>query len=228
VECVVQFSQLKRRQGYDKSNASNRIKRLQGCYLSHPSLLKRGQDNSCPNSFRTSISEMPIDKDDTKHSDDNLMIDRNLIYSDRVVDLETGEERLDVDRSFSNKDDTVETCDKQASRQVEMSLHHYTRTSTFQYCESFTELSRKARLCKAHTDGFLSFIKSGLPIPNNMPSTSKDLVALLDVDELFTKRCICLTCERSFDYAEKICSLCRSTETTSVAHVYVTPYLDLE
>ena len=98
-------------------------------------------------------------------------------------------------------------------------LHNYTTNLTFDYCEAFTSLARQANLSKAHTRDFLSFIKLGLPVPNNMPSTEEELWSMLGVQDLFNKRAICLLCCCDFDYKQKMCPQCRSSDKTSIAFV---------
>ncbi|CAF0963255.1 unnamed protein product [Rotaria magnacalcarata] len=99
-------------------------------------------------------------------------------------------------------------------------LHDYTIDSTYDYCEAFTIVARQANSSKKSTNDFLSLIKSGLPIPNNMPTTEQELLLLLGVDELFTKRTICLLYYNDFSYDNKFCPQCCSTDRSSIACIY--------
>ncbi|CAF4947787.1 unnamed protein product, partial [Rotaria socialis] len=60
----------------------------------------------------------------------------------------------------------------------------------------------------------------GLPIPNNMPTTEQELLLLLGVNELFTKRTICLLCYNEFSYDSKFCPRRCSTDRSSIAYIY--------
>ncbi|CAF3738937.1 unnamed protein product [Rotaria socialis] len=99
-------------------------------------------------------------------------------------------------------------------------LHDYTIDSTYDYCEAFTIVARHANLSKKSTNDFLSLIKSGLPIPNNMPTTEQELLLLLGVNELFTKRTLCLLCYNEFSYDNKFCPQRCSTDRSSIACIY--------
>lgn len=98
-------------------------------------------------------------------------------------------------------------------------LHDYTTNSTCDYCEAFTIAARRANLSRSSTNEFLSLIKAGLPTPNHLPSTEEALLLLLGVEDLFTKRSICLLCFRELDVKEQICSRCQSTNQNSIAYV---------
>ena len=95
------------------------------------------------------------------------------------------------------------SCINDSSDALMIPLHYYTTNLTLDYCEKFTVLARQSNLSKLHTNSFLSFIKSGLPVPNNMPSTEKEIRHVLGVQELFTKQSICLLCSSYFDYEQK-------------------------
>lgn len=224
MELAMEYARLKRRQRYDKINDANHRKRLHGSYLSSPSLLERALHHPRKDLSPTLIPAPCIDAADGENLGDDGEFRDDIIYDNPLIDEELEREELnhellDIDQSLDDPSDTIPLNGMNLSSRTERPLHHYTNTSTLEYCENFTSLSRKAHLCKTHTDDILSFIKSGLPIPNNLPSTHKELVSLLNVDDLFTKRCICLSCVRSFEYQEKICSHCRSTDRTSIAYV---------
>lgn len=102
---------------------------------------------------------------------------------------------------------------------MKVPLHDYTSNSTYDYCQAFTTIARQANLSKTSTNEFLSLIKSGLPTPNYLPPTEEALLLLLGVEDLFTKRSICLSCFHELDVNEKICSLCRSTDKNLIACV---------
>ncbi|UJR17710.1 hypothetical protein I4U23_004608 [Adineta vaga] len=88
------------------------------------------------------------------------------------------------------------------------------------YCEAFVRAARQANLSKLGTNNFLSLIKSVLPVPNNLPVAEEELLTLLNVINLFTKRTICLLCKEEFDNREKFCPLCCSTDKRSIAFIY--------
>lgn len=148
-------------------------------------------------------------------------------YPDEHVELLTDIDDHDQQKElFSEIDDCDSMQRKKLSIndrdvQPEIPLHNFTTYLAHDYCELFTELSRKAHLSKAQTNEFITFIKSGLPVPNNFPSNEKQLMALLNVEELFTKRSICLSCHRDIKYGSTNCSNCPDSKKCSIAHVYV-------
>jgi hypothetical protein len=59
-------------------------------------------------------------------------------------------------------------------------LHDCTDVKAEDFCKRLLRLLRDASVAKAHCDRLLSLIYSGLPIPNTMPRTMKDLLAQMN------------------------------------------------
>jgi hypothetical protein len=231
---AIDYSRFKRRERYDKRNADNLRKRLHrhellslGLQAARETEPNQGQ----PQTTSTEHNVMYTDIHDYHRYEDDQEIytvpDEPQIHSEDNCrnDYEGyGENHGEGDDNESIQSDTDETeasqpDESEAKSPVKNRLHHYSNTTTYDYCATFTSLSRKANICKRHSNALLSFIKSGLPVPNNMPSTGKQLLSLLNVDELFTKQSICLPCARVLDYQERTCSQCHSTEKTALAYV---------
>ncbi len=58
----------------------------------------------------------------------------------------------------------------------DISLHNSTNITKNEYCKALLTLFRDANLCKTHCDEFIRLISSGLPTPNNMPKSMRDLL----------------------------------------------------
>lgn len=226
---AVECSQLKRSSRNFKKNFSKHKKRLvlfeleqlychdaktnnEETYVHEKS---EHDEITCCNHTNVMVNE----KDESNDEEDfNIMINESKNYeeSSRCVDFDHDDAQDAAEtESFilSNEPDSSEVLD--------LSLHNHTSVSALEYCEAFTTIARKANLCKLHTNDFLSLIKSGLPFPNHLPSTEKELLVQLNVNDLFTKRSVCLLCGVYFSYHEKICPNCRSQDKTSIAYVYV-------
>jgi hypothetical protein len=64
--------------------------------------------------------------------------------------------------------------------QPDMNLHDSTNVKKSEFCSKLLLLLRDAKLCKAHSDRLIHLIHTGLPIPNYMPSTMKDLLVQMN------------------------------------------------
>ena len=73
------------------------------------------------------------------------------------------------------------------------------------FCIELLKLLRDANVCKSHSKRFISLIQSVLPIPNNFPSTFESLLSLLNIEDLFMKRSVCLICKNDINFNEKKC-----------------------
>ena len=114
-------------------------------------------------------------------------------------------------------------------RKKELLLHNYTNISALTFCENFSSFLRKAQVNKSHSSDLLQLIKTLLPIPNHLPSNMEDLLSLLNVKDIFTKRSVCLSCKICLEYGKNECSRCRSSDQKTIADIYdVDIYLVLE
>lgn len=223
-----QCARVDQRERYDKKNSERRTKRLKRSHLLFPDLLLCGRHAHVVHEQRPlmEIDSVPLLDNDDDHPDESLTDvhpDESLIDDHHCSAEETDnrqassisqEALCDVDSMCSNESVLVDCSEPAQTR-----LHQHTATSTLDYCETFTKLARRSNLSKSHTNDFLFFIQSGLPVPNHMPTTEKKLLDLLEVKDLFTKRSVCVPCRRELDYQQITCSQCHSSERTSIAHV---------
>ena len=192
-----------------------------------------GKKSKCYD-ISTTTSRMPsiVELNDWFVAEDHEILSENRQFDevDEEVDNESSErasslacEENDcgmslISTGICDEPERTSSNDESSSR-PKLSLHDYTTNSTYDYCEAFTIAARRANLSRSCTNEFLSLIKSGLPIPNHLPSTEEALLLLLGVEDLFTKRSICLCCCHDFDVKEQICSRCQSTDKNSIAYV---------
>ena len=233
-QLAVEYSRFKRRARYDKHNAANLRKRairyeILSVALQTARVTEPNEDHWQTTPVEHDLMDTDI-HDSHRHEDDQQIhtITNGLDIHREGDDRDNGDgycEDNSEDDGYEGvqaDEDTTEGSqpdESETKSPLKTPLHHYSNTSSYEYCATFTSLSRKANICKRHSNALLSFIKSGLPVPNNMPSTSKQLLSLLNVDELFTKQSICLPCARVLEYQERTCSRCHSTEKTSLAYV---------
>jgi len=102
----------------------------------------------------------------------------------------------------------------------EVCLHDYTAISTAAYSTDLLNLLRGADISKSHSKRLISLIKSGLPIPNHLPSTLDDLLSFMNVENLFSRRSICLICKQSLEYKHRKCLTCESVDEMTIADIY--------
>ncbi|CAF1677132.1 unnamed protein product [Rotaria magnacalcarata] len=225
LELSIEYDQHKRRKRYNKTNIQRRTKRLQKQEQIYPDLLMstQGKQNERAETARSNTVDF--------HN--NIFIDH---YEDEQQDfIHLNEYTLQNDNenhdeiignlSFHIYDDSEDneqalSCDDGSNEASALPLHHYTCNTTLDYCEKFMIIARQSHISKIHTNSFLSLIKSGLPVPNTIPSTEKQSRDLLGVQELFTKRSVCLLCSLDFDYKQITCPRCSTSNKTRVAFVY--------
>lgn len=232
-----EYNQFTKRKRYNRYNIARKFSRSKRDEVFYPDL-------SLPNSDTLSFDEERMNHPlhPKKMVENPLSLNRNadeirLAYTPRSSSDEgsiiytantlSHEDDLDLDLDVQSVED-----DKSSNMNLSLTtttyLHNHTIHPTYEYCETFASLSRRAHLCKSHVNDFLSFIKSGLPVPNNLPSTEKQLLALLNIEDLFTKRSICLSCHVQIDYLQTGCGRCNA-EATTIAHVYVFQFvLDID
>ena len=99
-------------------------------------------------------------------------------------------------------------------------VHDHTSISTKSYCLELVNVFRDANICKSHAERFISLIRSILPIPNRFPSTIAELLTLLNIEDLFIRRSVCLGCGMDLGYNEKKCSKCGTFDEKQKADIY--------
>ncbi len=114
------------------------------------------------------------------------------------------------------------SCDEEDNKSVveEVCLHDYTAISTAAYSTDLLNLLRGADISNSHSTHLISLIKSSLPIPIHLPSTMDDLLSFMDVDNLFSRRSICLICKQSPEYKQSKCLTCESADEKTIADIY--------
>lgn len=99
-------------------------------------------------------------------------------------------------------------------------LHHFTNVSAADYCRNLAQFLRDAKICKSLSNQLISIIKTVLPHPNYLPSSTDELYRLMNVNDLFTRRRICIACELELSCDENICQQCRSTDPKTSAMIF--------
>lgn len=224
-EITDQYNKKKKKKRYSNHNAARRLNRLEAkrqCYC--PSITAE-QDTLL---FDEQPDDFIIDNTNLKNHHHEHVND----YDDHLIEFAANEcIELDedddcelssiLDYTFDDTD-LLEEINSNGDDSITLDpipLHNYTITSTYDYCEAFTKIVRQANLSRESVNDLLSLLKSGLPVPNNLPCTEEQLLVLLGVDELFTKRSICLVCYKEFNYKNKICPLGCSVDKKSIGYM---------
>ncbi|CAF4834517.1 unnamed protein product [Rotaria socialis] len=118
--------------------------------------------------------------------------------------------------SISTNDDNIDTI---LIDQVDSELHSFTPISVKSAMLEFLQLIRQSQINKKQSEHFLSFIKSILPCPNQMPKNMNSLLKRLDVTDYFKKRTICILCEKELEKKQNLCNHCVKTEKKYIAHI---------
>lgn len=222
-----QYARKKKQERYAKWNIERRRLRRERNLLLYPALLIKPKNIQIIGHGEIRVLE---------ETNQDMCVKQSIDVIDEI-NVENGWNILvqnndhDVERWSATSLELLEETDDEnhlnlfnSSQPDSILLHHYTSCPTVDYCESFVTFTRRANLSKLHTDNLLSLIKSGLPVPNSLPSTQKELFDLLDVQELFSKRVICLYCYTELDNKRTSCDRCPATKRNMVAYVYVTSF----
>ncbi|CAM4892675.1 unnamed protein product [Rotaria socialis] len=124
---------------------------------------------------------------------------------------------------FNIDDDTdCSTSDNDSSEaeSEEVCLHEYTNVSTKYYCTDLLNYLRAADISKSHSTHLITLIKSILPTPNHLPATMDDLLLFMNIDNLFSRRSICLICKGNLEYKQRKCLNCKCCDEKSIADIY--------
>lgn len=104
----------------------------------------------------------------------------NETASNDIVELSRHETASDIseatadEQSFTESDEYFDY--SLFTTEPDISLHNSTNITRNEYCKALLNLFRDAKVCKTHCDRFIRLISSGLPTPNNMPKSIKDLL----------------------------------------------------
>ncbi|CAF1147912.1 unnamed protein product [Adineta ricciae] len=130
--------------------------------------------------------------------------------------------------SSSNNDssDSVSSEDENRTTfsidQEDRELHSFTSLTVNGVALRFLQLLRQSQISKKESEQFLSFFKSLLPVPNQMPKDMNSLLKHLGVNNYFNKRTICVICEKELSRNESLCSRCPHAEKKHVAFIFDT------
>lgn len=160
--------------------------------------------------------------------DDNLVLNAT---GDRLEVIDDGQYPCVLDGSGDSKSErdmcedeevssSSDDSDEECEDRTDSRLHSHTNISTLDCCKDLSSFLRKANVNKSHSSSLLALIKSLLPVPNNMPGSTKDLLSLLGVRDLFVKRSVCLACKQYFEYGIKQCPLCHTLDEKQIAHIF--------
>ncbi|CAF5020860.1 unnamed protein product [Rotaria sp. Silwood1] len=132
----------------------------------------------------------------------NYDIDFDLISAaDCIGNAETDD--LDDDQSDDNFN-LINELLLSNNKQVSLPLHSYTDISTKEFCTNVLRAFRQTNLCKTYSTNMLKLIDS--------------------VENLFTKRKVCLSCQFDIEYSATSCFKCVSNEKTQFANIYDIDY----
>lgn len=208
---------------YSKNNSIRRLKRLEIKRLSSVNSSKVRSRHFSPY-YEPSVELNSVNIDISVVCRNYQLIDlindcRSRNVSNILLHESNDDNYIESIGNCDNMSLNQDQFEKQCLSSTKIPLHNHTMMSTLDYCESFTTVARSANLSKTSTNSFLSLIKSGLPVPNELPATEKELLDFLDVEKLFNKRCICLVCYDEFDENKRMCFRCGSTAKELVAYV---------
>lgn len=113
---------------------------------------------------------------DTSHN--NYDIDFDLISAtDCIGNTETND--LGDDQSDDNFN-LINNLLLSNDIQVSLPLHSYTDISTKEFCTNLLRAFRQTNLCKTYSTNMLKLIDSGLPKPNNLPTSLNSLLRYMN------------------------------------------------
>ncbi|CAF3502155.1 unnamed protein product [Rotaria socialis] len=161
---------------------------------------------------------LPFYKDQDESLNENYCIDSDAVGG--MINCEYNE----CNNNDFNIDDATDcsTSDNDSSEteSEEVCLHEYTNVSTIYYCTDLLNYLRAADISKSHSTHLITLIKSILPTPNHLPATMDDLLLFMNIDNLFSRRSICLICKGDLEYKQRKCLNCKCCDEKSIADIY--------
>ncbi|CAF4046241.1 unnamed protein product, partial [Rotaria magnacalcarata] len=172
-----------------------------------------------------------IDEDDDRiddalnfHKDQDESLNENYCIDSDAVGGMINCEYDECNNNDLNIDDATDcsTSDNDSSdaESEEVCLHEYTNVSTKYYCTDLLNYLRAADISKSHSTHLTTLIKSILPTPNHLPATMDDLLLFMNIDNLFSRRSICLICKGDLEYKQRKCLNCKCCDEKSIADIY--------
>ena len=167
---------------------------------------------------QSSSSIAEVERVEETHSD---QVDSKRPYGDDDCPMESSAPVLDEGEEASFYDDAdIDSAELPLSTIPNTRLHHFTNILTNEYCQTLLRTLRGARICKLQCNAVIKLLKSALPEPNNMPSTLKQLLSAMNVENLFSQRKVCISCEHAVLAEQKFCSQCRTVDSLKFASIY--------
>jgi hypothetical protein len=215
LEYDILFNQEQKKKKYDKNNSNARTKKTiaeQGdelLYLAQNKLVDEYSLNSVLSGTERCHELIENQNDNIEFTlDDNVDSSLNENYPMIFSDTQQASDNNYDEKSDFDSDEFIDdsSCDNDYEylfTENPQSVHQFTSTSTNSYCIELLKLLRDANVSKSHSKRFISLIKSILPIPNNFPSKFEDILPLLNVQDLFIKRSVCLICKTDLPFKEK-------------------------
>lgn len=105
---------------------------------------------------------------------------------------------------------------------LENELHPFTHMSIKETMSEFLQILRRSQISKKESENLLSFIRSILPFPNQMPKNRNTLLERIGVTDYFSKRTICILCEKEFSNDQHLCWKSIKTEKKNIAYIFDT------
>jgi hypothetical protein len=166
-------------------------------------------------------SSIPATEDNRIKETHYGQVDSTPPYEDNDCPMEWSTPVLDEDEDASFYDDTdVAVAELPLITTPETRLHHFTNIPTNEYCQTLLRTLQDAKICKSQCNAMIKLLKSALPEPNNMPSSLKQLLSAMNVENLFVKKRVCITCEHEVPTEQNFCNQCRTVDPTKFASIY--------
>jgi hypothetical protein len=233
IEIALMYSKQQREKNADAQSRSCRERRRRDALL----LLRQYQSSPIQDPLhaatdfcKESQSRVPVIRDQSSilaiewdriegtHSD---QVDSEPIYEDDYCPMECSKPVLDDEEDAIFYDETDAACTELPSITTpDTRLHYFTNILTNEYCHSLLRTLRDAKICKSQCNAVITLLKSALPEPNNMPSSLKQLLTAMNVENLFVTRKVCIACEREVPTEQNVCNHCRTVDATKFASIH--------
>ncbi|CAF4751404.1 unnamed protein product, partial [Rotaria socialis] len=158
----------------------------------------------------TTSSDLSQDYFENNNVHQSDISDFDEIESDDITDMTI------ISSPFHNSD-----ISKDSTTSIDSLLHQYTNITTEEFCSKLLNLLRDSHTCKLHSNRLLSFIKSVVPIPNDVPKNiNKVLEALQIEDYVYKHYMLCTICNNNMLLSDKFCSKCLTSDKHCFSVVY--------
>ncbi|CAF2038300.1 unnamed protein product [Rotaria magnacalcarata] len=158
------------------------------------------------------------DNDQDESLNDNFCIDSDAVGG--MINCEYDEYNNNDLNNDNATDCSTSDNDSSEAASEEVCLQEYTKISTKYYCTDLLNYLRAADISKSHSTCLIALIKSILPTPNHLPATMNDLLLFMNIDNLFSRRSICLICKGDLEYKQRKCLNCKCYDEKSIVDIY--------